>query len=32
LYHRCPAHFAIKVPDGLASHLAANALRGNHDL
>ena len=28
LYHRCPSHFAIKVPDGLPSHLAAPMLCG----
>ncbi|KAL1861173.1 hypothetical protein Plec18170_001688 [Paecilomyces lecythidis] len=28
LYHRCPGHFAVKIPDGLASHLAAPMLCG----
>jgi alcohol dehydrogenase (NADP+) len=28
LYHRCPSHFAIKIPDGLPSHLAAPMMCG----
>ncbi|PHH91729.1 hypothetical protein CDD83_10507 [Cordyceps sp. RAO-2017] len=28
LYHRCPSHFVIKIPDGLAPELAAPMLCG----